>query len=118
MKAVLLDAPGLPSALRLGEVKDPVPSTGEVLVRVHAAALNPFDFKVAAIGSELWHYPHVLGVDAAGDSLCRPHGLQCTLPAAKLSGGEIAVLPCSTKVPEECGSSPFPRRDPSILPER
>jgi NADPH:quinone reductase len=66
MKAVLLDAPGPPSALRLGEVKDPVPSAGEVLVRVHATALNPVDFKVAAIGNELWHYPHVLGVDAAG----------------------------------------------------
>jgi len=66
MKAVLLDAPGPPSVLRLGEVKDPVPSTGEVLVRIHATALNPVDFKVAAIGSEQWHYPHVLGVDAAG----------------------------------------------------
>jgi NADPH:quinone reductase len=66
MKAVLLDAPGPPSALRLGEMKDPVPSTGQVLVRVHATSLNPVDFKVAAIGSELWRYPHVLGVDAAG----------------------------------------------------
>ena len=35
-----------------------------------------------------------------------------------VSLGEIVVLPCSTKVPEGCGSSPFPRRDPSILPER
>ena len=66
MRAVLLDAPGPPSALRLGELKDPLPSTGEVLVRIHAAALNPVDFKVAAVGSELWHYPHVLGVDAGG----------------------------------------------------
>jgi NADPH2:quinone reductase len=66
MKAVLLYSPGPPPALRLGEIKDPVPSTGEVLVRVHATALNPVDFKVAAIGNELWRYPHVLGVDAAG----------------------------------------------------
>ena len=66
MKTVLLDAPGPPSALRLGEVKDPVPSTGDVLVRVHATALNPVDFKVAAIGNELWSYSHVLGVDATG----------------------------------------------------
>jgi NADPH:quinone reductase-like Zn-dependent oxidoreductase len=66
MKAVLLDAPGPPSSLRIGELADPAPSSDEVLVRVHAASLNPVDFKVAAIGSELWSYPHVLGVDAAG----------------------------------------------------
>jgi NADPH:quinone reductase len=66
MKAVLLDAPGPPSSLRIGELADPAPLPDEVLVRVHAASLNPVDFKVAAIGSELWSYPHVLGVDAAG----------------------------------------------------
>jgi NADPH:quinone reductase len=66
MRAVLLDAPSPPSSLRVGEVKDPKPSLDEVLVRVQAASLNPVDFKVAAIGSERWSYPHVLGVDASG----------------------------------------------------
>jgi NADPH:quinone reductase len=66
MKAVLLDAPGPPSSLRIGETEDPAPSAQEVLVRICAAALNPVDFKVAAVGSDLWRYPHVLGVDAAG----------------------------------------------------
>jgi NADPH:quinone reductase len=66
MKAVLLDAPGPPSSLRIGDTKDPAPSAQEVLVRICAAALNPVDFKVAAVGSDLWRYPHVLGVDAAG----------------------------------------------------
>jgi NADPH:quinone reductase-like Zn-dependent oxidoreductase len=66
MKAVLLDAPGPPSSLRIGELTDPSPSAQEVRVCVHAAALNPVDFKVAAVGSDLWRYPHVLGVDAAG----------------------------------------------------
>ncbi len=66
MKAILLDAPGPPSSLRIGELEDPVPSPNEVLVRVHATSLNPVDFKVAGIGSDLWTYPHVLGVDAAG----------------------------------------------------
>jgi NADPH:quinone reductase len=66
MRAVLLDARGPPSSLRIGELADPTPSPGEVLVRVHAASLNPVDFKVAAVGSDLWRYPHVLGVDASG----------------------------------------------------
>jgi NADPH:quinone reductase len=66
MRAVLLDAQSPPSSLRVGEVKDPKPSLDEVLVRVQAASLNPVDFKVAAIGSERWSYPHVLGVDASG----------------------------------------------------
>ncbi|HET9377167.1 MAG TPA: zinc-binding dehydrogenase [Chthoniobacterales bacterium] len=66
MKAVLLDAPGPPSSLRIGETEDPAPSAQEVLVRICAAALNPVDLKVAAVGSDLWRYPHVLGVDAAG----------------------------------------------------
>ena len=67
MKAILLDAPGPPSSLRTGELEDPVPSPDEVLVRIHAAALNPVDFKVAAIGSDLWNYPYVLGVQAQGE---------------------------------------------------
>jgi hypothetical protein len=34
MKAVLLDAPGPPSSLRIGELADPAPLPDEVLVRV------------------------------------------------------------------------------------
>ena len=60
------NAPGPPSFLRIGELADPAPFPDEVLVRVRAASLNPVDFRVAAVGSELWSYPHVLGVDAAG----------------------------------------------------
>jgi NADPH:quinone reductase len=66
VKAVLLDKPGRPATLRIGELNDPMPTEEEVLVRVRAASLNPVDYKVAAIGSERWSFPHVLGVDAAG----------------------------------------------------
>jgi NADPH:quinone reductase len=66
MKAVLLDRPGPPSSLRIGEISTPRPRAGEALVRVFATSLNPVDYKVAAQGYEGWNYPHVLGVDVAG----------------------------------------------------
>ena len=66
MKAVLLDRPGPPSSLRIGEISTPRPRDGEALVRVFATSLNPVDYKVAAQGYEGWNYPHVLGVDVAG----------------------------------------------------
>ena len=66
MKAILLDAPGAPDSLRVGEIANPVPGPGELPVEVHATSLNPVDYKVAAQGYEGWNYPHVLGVDVAG----------------------------------------------------
>jgi NADPH2:quinone reductase len=52
MKAILLDAPGAPDSLRVGEIANPVPGPGELLVEVHATSLNPVDYKVAAMGSD------------------------------------------------------------------
>src|SRR5271156_6443852 len=66
MKAVLLDKPGPPSSLRIGEISIPRPGVDEALVRVCATSLNPVDYKVAAQGYEGWNYSHVLGVDVAG----------------------------------------------------
>jgi hypothetical protein len=66
MKAVLLDKPGPPSSLRIGEISTPRPGVDEALVRVCATSLNPVDYKVAAQGYKEWRYPHVLGVDVAG----------------------------------------------------
>ena len=43
MRAVLIQEPGGPEVLRPGEVDDPVASSGEILVRVRATALNRAD---------------------------------------------------------------------------
>ena len=43
MRAVVITSPGGPEVLRLEEVPDPVPGTGEVLVEVSAAGVNPAD---------------------------------------------------------------------------
>ncbi|MFF5113533.1 zinc-binding dehydrogenase [Streptosporangium sp. NPDC000509] len=61
MRALLVD-PLAPCGLRLGEVADPEPGPGQVLVQVHHASLNPGELGMLA------HLPagHVGGYDAAG----------------------------------------------------
>lgn len=66
MKALLLDAPGPPETLRLGDVAIPKPGPGEVRVQVQAAGLNPADYKMMANGVGSWHYPYIPGLDVAG----------------------------------------------------
>lgn len=66
MRAVMFDGTDLPS--RLASTSRPEPGLGEVLVRVHASAVNPLDLKIHA-GSAAHArqpLPAVLGIDAAG----------------------------------------------------
>ena len=44
----------------------PTPGPGEVLVKTHAAALNPVDWKIQAYSVDFLQYPTVLGSDGAG----------------------------------------------------
>jgi NADPH:quinone reductase-like Zn-dependent oxidoreductase len=44
----------------------PKPGPGEILVRVHAAALNPVDWKVHKYGLFIQTFPSILGTDVAG----------------------------------------------------
>ncbi|WP_428236661.1 NAD(P)-dependent alcohol dehydrogenase [Gracilimonas sp.] len=44
MKAILLKEYGLPHKLEVGEVPKPVPKDEEVLVRIHAASINDWDW--------------------------------------------------------------------------
>ena len=43
MKAIVIEKPGDPDGIRLADVDDPIPADEEVLVRVHASALNRAD---------------------------------------------------------------------------
>ena len=67
MKAVYFTQHGGPGVLRFGEMPTPQPATGQVLVRLEAAALNHADLFVRAgwAGLKL-ALPHVLGADGAG----------------------------------------------------
>ena len=44
MKAIIRDRFGPPEALRLADVNPPAIGPGDVLVQVHAAGLNPYDW--------------------------------------------------------------------------
>ena len=44
MKAILLKEYGLPNDLEIGEVEKPIPKDGEVLVRIHAASINDWEW--------------------------------------------------------------------------
>ncbi|MEW2399467.1 NADP-dependent oxidoreductase [Streptomyces sp. NPDC046862] len=67
MKAVVIT--GFGAGPLLTDLPVPEPGPGELLVRLHAAALNPFDWKVAdgALKNVVEHrFPLVMGSDGAG----------------------------------------------------
>src|SRR2546423_13568813 len=75
MKAIVYHAYGSPDVLRLEEIEKPLPKENELLVKVHAASVNPLDWHfmegspyiIRAIGIGFFK-PNVaqLGVDFAG----------------------------------------------------
>ncbi|MFT4029371.1 MAG: NADP-dependent oxidoreductase [Protaetiibacter sp.] len=65
--AALYDATGGPEVLYIGEVADPAPGAGEVVVRVRAAGLNPFDAKMrGGFFPGGAPFPRRIGGDVAG----------------------------------------------------
>lgn len=67
MRAVGFFEAGGPDVLQVVDLPDPVPGPGQVLLRVHAAAVSPTD-TVRRSGSRKWEkdQPNVPGMDAAG----------------------------------------------------
>jgi|JI9StandDraft_1071089.scaffolds.fasta_scaffold00195_37 NADPH:quinone reductase-like Zn-dependent oxidoreductase len=69
MKASFINSYGGPDVLEIGEIPDPIPTKGTVLVSVKAASINPLDFKIRSgalkivTGSK---FPKVLGTDFSG----------------------------------------------------
>src|SRR5438309_11894426 len=65
MRAVLVAETGGPEVLRLQETEAPEPGDGEVLIEVHAASVNPIDWKHRR-GLAPKQLPAVLGSDVSG----------------------------------------------------
>ena len=96
MKAIVISGPGGPDVLQLAEVPDPSAAPGEVLVRVHATAVNRADLMQRA-----GHYPpppgasEILGLECAGEVVAIGAGTDTDLKYGDqvmclLSGGGYA----------------------------
>ena len=65
MQAVLIRETGTPEVLHYEEADRPEPGDGQVLIRVHAASVNPADWK-SRRGLSATRLPAVLGRDVSG----------------------------------------------------
>ncbi len=67
MKAAFIETTGSPDTIRYGDLSQPVPQNGEVLVRVGAVAVNPIDLYIRAgnVAMSL-PKPFIVGCDLAG----------------------------------------------------
>ena len=80
--------------LRLGEVADPQPGPGEVLLRMRFAALNPADaFLAQALYPAKPPLPHILGRDGVGDVVAVGTGVATVRP-----GDTVGILRCHAGV--------------------
>lgn len=68
MKAVVARQWGGPEVLQYEEVSDPVAAAGEVLVRLRAIGVNPYEtYMRSGVYAHLPELPAILGSDAAGE---------------------------------------------------
>src|SRR5882672_7156997 len=67
MKAIVVHEFGGPEVLKLEEVPTPKPAAGQVLVRIHAAGVNPYDtYMRAGTYAVKPPLPYTPGSDGAG----------------------------------------------------
>lgn len=104
MKAILYDRPGAPDVLYYGDAPDPIPADSELLIRVHATALNRADLLQRAGG---YNPPPgaspILGLELAGEVLQAAHGFKAgDRVMGVVTGGaytQIAAIPAGMAMP-------------------
>lgn len=75
--------PGPPASWELAQTDVPAPGAGEVTIRVHAAGMNPADYKhVAAATGQQW--PVAIGYEVSGE-------ISAVGPDTEIGSGAIAV---------------------------
>ena len=74
-QAAYLDGKDKPFRVDRAEV--PKPKDNEVIIKNHAIAINPVDWKIQDYGAFIKAWPTVLGADVAGEVLeAGPDGIQ------------------------------------------
>src|SRR3954469_3820093 len=74
MRAIVLDAPGPPDALRVRELPVPSPAAGWVLIEVKAFGLNRSELHTRQGLASGVTFPRVLGIEAVGIVSACPGG--------------------------------------------
>jgi NADPH:quinone reductase-like Zn-dependent oxidoreductase len=89
IQAIILERHGGPEVLEPRKLARPIPAAGQVVVRIHACALNRLDIWVRnGLPNLRLDYPHVLGSDIAGVVDSVGDGVN-----AELVGREVVVNP-------------------------
>ena len=106
MRAFVLDAYGaIADHVRLADVADPVAGPEEVVIEIHAASLNPIDFKI--VRGDLkrvskYRLPRPFGFDASGVVLSAggdgtPAGRRALIAAGLGCGCSTRSTSCSMR---------------------
>ncbi|MFJ5262214.1 NADP-dependent oxidoreductase [Streptomyces sp. NPDC088387] len=114
MRVISQDVLGGPEVLKTVRVPRPAPRPNEVLVRVHAAGLNPTDWKHRATGGFLGEPPFVLGKDVSGTVEAVGVGVALFEPGDEVFGmvpypfgngthAEYVVVPVRALAPKPAG---------------
>ncbi len=103
MKAAFFENPGAPEVIRYGDLPQPVAKTGEVLVRVAAAALNPIDTYIrAGIVAMPLPKPFIPGCDLAGTVTAVGAGVKAFKVGDRVWGSNQGLLGRQGTVAEFC----------------
>lgn len=110
MRAVVLDGPGGPEALRIRDLPRPEPRHGQVLIRVEAFGLNRSEQHFREGLGSFGSFPRIPGIEATGTVVAAPGGeFETGTKVAALMGGmgrtidggyaEYVLVPASIVVP-------------------
>ena len=127
MRAAYIEETGPPEVIKVGDLPRPEPGPGQVLVRVHAAALNPIDLYIrSGLVAMPLSFPYVIGCDLAGtvdEGRPRLHAFPvpgtasgartrgCSAARARRPSTRPSTKAGSTRRPRFC-RTPRPRRWP------
>ena len=96
MKAQIIGAFGEADVFEPSELPDPVAGPGQVLVKIHAASVNPVDYKLRSAGPAIApDLPAVLGCDIAGEVMAVGDGVSGFSPGDAVFGcaGGVKGMP-------------------------